>query len=82
MTAQLIQAHYVVASSSELAILYAENIEAGRMPAMANSPASLFALADLHPLGYRPTPLAFLVYTGLATPRFKLLDRPTSGEKL
>jgi hypothetical protein len=80
MTAQLIQAHYVIASSSELAVIFAERIAAGAMKPMATSPATLFRLLDCHPGGFLFQPRPFLVYTGLAQPKSKLLERPT-GEK-
>lgn len=76
MTAAIIQAHYVIAGSSELAVLLAENMAAGRIPSMASSATEACRLADLHPLGYRPSQMPFLVYTGLETPRFKLLETP------
>ncbi len=74
----VIQAHYVLARSGEAALGLASLIAEGRMKPMACSPQSLLALAALHPLGYRPSLLPFLVYTGISQPQFKLI---VSGEK-
>lgn len=68
--------HYVLASSGEAAVRLASLIELGSIPPMAATPQGLLALAALHPGGYRPSLLPFLVYTGKSEPEFRRL-----GEK-
>jgi len=73
MSAQVLRLHYVLAPSGESAVALSSLIEAGRIPAMALDAGELATLADLHPMGYRPRLLPFLVCTGKSEPEFRLL---------
>lgn len=70
----VIRQHYILAASSDAAIALAEGVDSGRVRTMAQTEPELLALLRLHPMGYRPRPRAYRVYTGLQKPAFRLLD--------